>query len=347
MQILGSVIPGNLFNPAVNMRNAVAKYRAAGGWSPWEAFTNGAYRRFLSLGGIPRFQGGGPLKGLSGTAKGLGARGYLPGSKGLLSGPAATALKPPRDGVDDYARLEHSIETQEQSYSLQERRYNQTDEEFINPDGSLNQRAIDTRVAELDKLRRMRSKITDTWRRLQAIARRTVGVYEMQIRRFRQSLRHAKGKDRTGIKKQITKYEGLLDGPDGWRQKLEALGFTVQGSDLDITDLTNEMAKVSGTQANPADAPAGTGDTGTGDTGDTGAPVEAAAPDVDQVARAEAAEARAAALEQDLSAVRANVVALTSTGDLGAGGANAWATVAGAGTGNGWTPDRRRPVAGT
>lgn len=34
-QILGQVVPGNLFDPAVNAANAVAKYTAAGGWSPW------------------------------------------------------------------------------------------------------------------------------------------------------------------------------------------------------------------------------------------------------------------------------------------------------------------------
>jgi hypothetical protein len=35
MQILGQVVPGNIFDPLVNMENAVAKYNAAGGWSPW------------------------------------------------------------------------------------------------------------------------------------------------------------------------------------------------------------------------------------------------------------------------------------------------------------------------
>jgi hypothetical protein len=33
-QILGQVVPGNIFNPMVNAENAVAKYRA-GGLSPW------------------------------------------------------------------------------------------------------------------------------------------------------------------------------------------------------------------------------------------------------------------------------------------------------------------------
>ena len=35
-QILGSVVPGNLFDPAVNAANAVAKFKASGDtWSQW------------------------------------------------------------------------------------------------------------------------------------------------------------------------------------------------------------------------------------------------------------------------------------------------------------------------
>ena len=34
-QILGAPFPGNLFDPATNARMAVAKYTAAGGFSPW------------------------------------------------------------------------------------------------------------------------------------------------------------------------------------------------------------------------------------------------------------------------------------------------------------------------
>jgi hypothetical protein len=34
-QILGQVVPGNIFDPMVNAENAVAKYNAAGGTSPW------------------------------------------------------------------------------------------------------------------------------------------------------------------------------------------------------------------------------------------------------------------------------------------------------------------------
>lgn len=42
-QILGSVVSGDLFDPLVNAENAVAKYNAAGGFSPWVTYTDGGY----------------------------------------------------------------------------------------------------------------------------------------------------------------------------------------------------------------------------------------------------------------------------------------------------------------
>ena len=38
----------NILDPAVNARQAVAKWRAAGGFSPWGTYTHGAYKAFLS-----------------------------------------------------------------------------------------------------------------------------------------------------------------------------------------------------------------------------------------------------------------------------------------------------------
>ena len=77
-QILGSVLPGNLFNPVVNAKNAVAKYREAGGFSPWETFTNGAYRSFLQAGGFLMAKGGGLGKGIKHILHGLAGGKHLP-----------------------------------------------------------------------------------------------------------------------------------------------------------------------------------------------------------------------------------------------------------------------------
>lgn len=58
-QILGTVVPGDVFDPQVNAQNAVKKYKDAGNsFSPWVAYTNGAYKSFApgeSAGGSSKF----------------------------------------------------------------------------------------------------------------------------------------------------------------------------------------------------------------------------------------------------------------------------------------------------
>lgn len=51
-QILGQVVPGNIFDPLVNAKNAVKKYNDAGGWSPWVVYTEGTYQQYLKHGGL-------------------------------------------------------------------------------------------------------------------------------------------------------------------------------------------------------------------------------------------------------------------------------------------------------
>jgi hypothetical protein len=50
-QIKGQLVPGNPLNPEVSAANAVAKYRAAKGFTPWTTYTSGAYKAYLSSGG--------------------------------------------------------------------------------------------------------------------------------------------------------------------------------------------------------------------------------------------------------------------------------------------------------
>jgi TP901 family phage tail tape measure protein len=50
-QILGQVVPGNIFNPLVNAENAVTKWRDARGFGPWVTYVDGAYRKFMTNGG--------------------------------------------------------------------------------------------------------------------------------------------------------------------------------------------------------------------------------------------------------------------------------------------------------
>jgi hypothetical protein len=58
-QIKGQLVPGNPLNPMVSARNAVAKWRAAGGFSPWVTYTSGAFDAYMARGGILGFAAGG------------------------------------------------------------------------------------------------------------------------------------------------------------------------------------------------------------------------------------------------------------------------------------------------
>lgn len=109
MQILGQVVPGDIFDPLVNFKNAVSKWKAAGGWSPWEAYTgpdgrgaDGPYLQFMGGGG-----GGGILNtighAISGAANALNPLkliGDLPSTDGLgwLKGTGSYVI----DKVKDY-----------------------------------------------------------------------------------------------------------------------------------------------------------------------------------------------------------------------------------------------------
>lgn len=57
-QILGQIVPGNIFNPMVNAKNAIAKLSSQG-LGAWVVYTSGAYKKFLKRGGPLGLQGGG------------------------------------------------------------------------------------------------------------------------------------------------------------------------------------------------------------------------------------------------------------------------------------------------
>jgi hypothetical protein len=46
-QIKGQVVSGNPLNPEVSAANAVAKWKAAKGFTPWTTFTGGEYKKYL------------------------------------------------------------------------------------------------------------------------------------------------------------------------------------------------------------------------------------------------------------------------------------------------------------
>lgn len=110
MQILGQVVPGDLFDPLVNMRNAVKKWQDAGGWSPWEAFTgpdgvgsDGPYLKFLNGGGGILGKIGSAISGAAGSVADMvkGLVGKLPGTGGLdwLAGTGKYVLGKVKDWI--------------------------------------------------------------------------------------------------------------------------------------------------------------------------------------------------------------------------------------------------------
>lgn len=79
-QIKGQLIPGNPLNPEVSAANAVAKWRNAKGFSPWQTFTEGTYKKYLGTSGSTLASKGeaalnGILGGLLGGGAKLGAEG--------------------------------------------------------------------------------------------------------------------------------------------------------------------------------------------------------------------------------------------------------------------------------
>ena len=80
------ITPGGpqYLDPMTNAREAVAKYTAAGGPSPWTTYTSGAYRQFLQ-GGVPALGGVGAVQQLA---------------RAIISGPAGASRDLAQGGAD-------------------------------------------------------------------------------------------------------------------------------------------------------------------------------------------------------------------------------------------------------
>jgi hypothetical protein len=111
-QIKGQDVAGNPFNPEVSAANAVAKWRAAGGFTPWTTFTSGAYKQYL--GGE---SGGGGFLGnfLPGPNEGigefLGTFGQGENIKKTITEPVREATKEAEEGIDAVPKFLKAITT--------------------------------------------------------------------------------------------------------------------------------------------------------------------------------------------------------------------------------------------
>jgi hypothetical protein len=197
--------------------------------------------------------------------------------------------------IGSYEAAVTNMETLATQYELADRRYGRSDEVFIRDDGSLDEGAVAARVAELDGLIALRQRIVDAIEEAARQARRVVQTLTTIMGRLRRSLRHAKGKDRSGIRSQIDTIGQDIETYTGYAQGHER--DALFGRE-DLADLIAERDSVKGTTAK--------GDTAT-----------STSTDADAQAIADQATARANAATADLAAVRANFAAFTSTGDIG------------------------------
>lgn len=318
-------------NPSTNARMAVAKYKGAHGFTPWTTYTGAdtpnhekTYLRYLARGGFARralrFASGGRVPSATGGSPqptgGSAVRGRT-----NISQLAGTQ----RIRVKAYDDLTTSISDEERRYGQAERRYNQSGEVLIDPvTGEVNKDAVERRAGELAGLMRIRQRILDYLERQLTIARRVVKTYTTIIGRLTRSLKHARGKDRAGVRADIAAYSTERD---TWRTNVKNVGFDVGDARLDIGDLQKEGAELRGTTADTSIASTAGSDTGFGDTGSGAGDSSAASnPDVDAIIAQ--IQQRADNAAANLVSANQVIAAFSSSGDIGMGGSSAFNAVA-------------------
>jgi hypothetical protein len=279
-QILGLPFPGDPFNPSTNARMAVAKYESQG-LGAWEAYTNGAYRSYMSRGGRLRqfFAKGGKAGGSK----------RKPIKKSTAAAEARDYIRPlaslNTDRVADWDVIQGHVDDWNTRYGIAERTYDLDVEELVKDDGNIDEGAIKERANELLSLISIRQQIVRQLVSARAVARRVVKTYNTIITRLRRSLKHAGKKSRASIRETIGTY---TERRDEWRGKLHELEeSTLPSARLDLRELVRERGEVLGTKAEPADiSDTGGGDLG-GDTGtDTGTDTATAPPSAADIAAA-------------------------------------------------------------
>jgi hypothetical protein len=215
-------------------------------------------RRLTRMAGVDYPSGSAAFGEQQATLRGLG-----PSIQGLRR------LQRGRGG--ELERLEAEIRGLDRQYGQAERGFGFNAWEFVSDDGTLNQGAIERRVAELEVLVGLRQEILKRRERVKVIAERMVRTYHELVSRITRALGVSRGERRT-------RYEGQLrqarEGLASATTAAEDAGFDVQDTRLDLHGLWGEIASVRGTQPRLVDT------TATGPT-DPGAGV----PSADEIAR--------------------------------------------------------------
>jgi hypothetical protein len=289
---------GNILSPLDNalasIRYQFARYGRIVGHAGYRL--GGLLRR------LPGFNGGGNVSSGSGSVR----AGHGTAHNGIQGFNLRTAKGRVRHRVDAYEDLQGRVETLRNDYALEERRYNRIDDDqLVDDQGNLNQRLIDRKTARLDAMRTIAKKIEDTLSTARAVARRTRDAYRTLAGRITNALRHARRKDRAGLRQQLRDARG---GAQEYGQAYGDLFYDVANAHLDWRDLGGELKAMRGSIADQQDqARQAASDAATGGGQD---------PDLQAIAD-QATRAREAA-EAQVAALRANLAAFSSPGDIGA-----------------------------
>jgi hypothetical protein len=189
-----------------------------------------------ALGGfLRRFQSGGRLGAIAGRAVGKAASGI--GTK--LHIKSLASMQTDRNGRFD--AIMGRVEDARADYQRWDARYNLTDEgELIDQTtGEPNVKAINQKLAELSNLAITRKFIEDQLEEARSVARQIVKTYNTIIRSLTRSLRHTKGKDRSGIRSRIKTYQTRLS---EWQGKLKDVGGDVFEAHTDVIEIQGELA---------------------------------------------------------------------------------------------------------
>ena len=154
------------------------------------------------------------------------------------------------------------ISTLESQYSVLSSYYSIYDpSSFLNDDGTINQPALDKRVAELDRLISLRQQIFAAWSRVVVLTQRLIASYRTIIPKLKSTLagvttKGLKGKaltaaqaQQTALGTQISQQQGFLSGALG---DLTSAGDSRDQAWISLLTDRNTRAGIAGTQAQPA-----------------------------------------------------------------------------------------------
>lgn len=224
------------FDPMGNARAAVKISSGGRNWRPWVAYTNGAYKRFLSGGGGA---GGGSSAASTSASSGPSLTEQRERSGSRLVNTIAAKFTPAiRRATKRAASLGEAIEAADTAYGQSEREFGQSEENLGTAAGRT------ARLSELAALKdQKRKQITRQRKRARALSQ-AISKLEALLRDGRKARDRSKGQKRAKIIERLRAYEDRLT---DLKAELKSLGVAIKDTQLDIGDLDKEAREVTAT----------------------------------------------------------------------------------------------------